>query len=268
MSQTTTNMNCTDYKNALTAEPGFQDESRHARECADCQAYRDEILALDERLIMAMEVSVPDLIMPELPVIAIENKTENVVDLSSRRATPKPVWYAMAATVLIAAVVGLRMMGAGVTDVPLDENGLANSEAHAVMDESYGTLAEQVLAHVDREPLALQPSRTPVSDSRLSLAVPENVATMNHDAGLITYAESCIINGKHVPHLVIQGARGPITILLMPEERLAEATILDGVNIKGIMLPVGNGSIAIIGDREEQLDQVRENVLDSVMWST
>jgi len=34
------------------------------------------------------------------------------------------------------------------------------------------------------------------------------------------------------------------------------------------MLPVGNGSIAIIGDRDEQLDEVKKNVLDSVVWST
>ena len=90
---------------------------------------------------------------------------------------------------------------------------------------------------------------------------------MNHERGCIPVAESCSINGRTV-HLVIQGARGPITILLMPEEPLAQASTFEGVNIKGILLPVGNGSIAIIGDREEQLDQVKENVLDSVMWST
>ena len=33
-------------------------------------------------------------------------------------------------------------------------------------------------------------------------------------------------------------------------------------------LPVGNGSIAIIGNREEQLDRIKQNVLDSVTWST
>jgi hypothetical protein len=243
MSQATTNMNCNDYKNALTAEPGFHDESGHAQTCADCRAYSDEILVLDEKLIAAMEVSVPELIMPELPDI----ETENVVNLSSRRATPLPVWFAMAATVLLAAVVAIRMLGVGV---------------------SYGTLEEQVLAHVDNEPSALLPSSTRVSDHQLGRAVPKDIATMNHNAGLITYAQSCSINGKDVPHLVIQGAHGPITILLMPEEKIAEATTLDGVNIKGIILPVGNGSIAIIGDREEQLDQVKENVLDSVMWST
>ena len=243
MSQATENMNCTDYKEALTADPGFNDESGHAQTCADCQVFSAEILALNEKIAAALEIPVPALVMPELPEI----ETENVVSLSSRRVVSKPAWFAIAATVLLAAVVGIRMTGMGT---------------------SYGTLQEQVLAHVDHEPLALLPSTTPVSDRQLRSAVPNDVASMSHDAGLITYAQSCSINGKDVPHLVIQGARGPITILLMPHEKVAEATTLDGINIKGIILPVGNGSIAIIGDREEQLDQVKKNVLDSVMWST
>ena len=243
MSQATENMKCTDYKEALTADPGFHDESGHVDNCADCQAYRAEILALNEKLAAAMEISVPELIMPELADI----QTENVVSLSSRRVLSRPAWFAMAATILLAAVVGIRMTGTGV---------------------SYGTLEEQVLAHGDNEASALLPSSTPVSDRQLSRAVSNDIATMNRDVGLITYAQSCSINGKDVPHLVIQGAHGPITILLMPHESVAEATTLDGVNIKGIILPVGDGSIAIIGDREEQLDQVKEDVLDSVMWST
>jgi hypothetical protein len=243
MSQATEDMNCTDYKEALTADPGFNDASGHAQACADCQEFSAEILAFNEKIAAALEIPVPALVMPELPEI----ETENVVSLSSRRGVSKPAWFAIAATVLLAAVVGIRMTGMGT---------------------SYGTLQEQVLAHVDHEPLALLPSTKPVSDRQLRSAVPNDVASMSHDAGLITYAQSCSINGKDVPHLVIQGARGPITILLMPHEKLAEATTLDGVNIKGIILPVGDGSIAIIGDREEQLDQVKKNVLDSVMWST
>ena len=69
-----------------------------------------------------------------------------------------------------------------------------------------------------------------------------------------------------MPHLVIQGEHGPITILLMPEEYVAEASSIDGESIKGIILPIGKGSIAIIGDREERLDQIQEKVVDSVTW--
>jgi hypothetical protein len=94
------------------------------------------------------------------------------------------------------------------------------------------------------------------------------VARLDHDAGLITYARSCEINGRTVPHLVIQGEHGPITILLMPEEAIAEAVSLDGENTHGVILPVGDGSIAIIGAREEKLERVEKSVLNSVMWST
>ncbi|NQV87820.1 MAG: DUF3379 family protein [Woeseiaceae bacterium] len=245
MSQATEMMNCEDYKQALTTSPEFGNEPGHAQTCAECAQYRAEIWALETRIAAAMVLSAPELKMPELPDL----DTVDVVSLTARRSASKPVWFALAASVLIAAVIGIRMSDPG-------------------MEEIFGTLEEQVLAHVDHEPAALLPSSTPVSDGRLAKAVPNRIATMNRDVGLITFAEFCSINGKDVPHLVIQGERGPITILLMPHEKVAEATTLDGDNIRGIILPVGDGSIAIIGDREEPLEQVQQNVLDSVMWST
>lgn len=236
-------MNCEDYRVALTADPEFKEDSGHVHACADCQAYSSEILALNEDIAAAMEITVPDL---QLPTLA-EIDAENVVTLPQRRGLSKPTWLALAATVLLAAVVGIRMTGVG---------------------DSYGALEEQVLAHLDHEPAAVAAHNTRVSDGRLARAVPRNIATMNHDLGLITYAQSCIINGRTVPHLVIQGERGPITILLMPEETVSEAKTLEGKNIRGIILPVGNGSIAIIGHRDEQLERVKQNVLKSVTWST
>ncbi len=79
---------------------------------------------------------------------------------------------------------------------------------------------------------------------------------------------SCSINGNDVPHLVVQGEKGPITILLMPKERVEAASEIEGENVHGLILPVGDGSIAIIGGKEESLDRVQQNVMDSVSWST
>lgn len=243
MSQNENMMNCDDYKTAVSADPGFKDESGHADSCASCHQYRNEILALNEKVAMAMELDVPPLTMPDLPVI----DTEKVTSLVTRRRLSKVTLVALAATVVMCVFVGLRV-----------------TEMNAV----YGTLGEQVLAHVDHERGALKVTSTPVSSRRLERAVPEGVATMNHDVGLITYAQSCVINGKTVPHLVIQGEHGPITILLMPDEKLAESQSLDGVSVRGVILPVGDGSIAIIGDREEPLDRVQQIIVDSVNWST
>ncbi len=91
---------------------------------------------------------------------------------------------------------------------------------------------------------------------------------MDRSAGLITYAQSCKINGRDVPHLVIQGERGPVTILLMPHEMVAEPQLVNGESVNGVILPVGDGSIAIFGEREEPLDKIEKRILDSVTWST
>jgi hypothetical protein len=91
---------------------------------------------------------------------------------------------------------------------------------------------------------------------------------MDHSAGLITFAETCPINGNAIPHLVIQGKAGPVTILLLPEEKISGAIELNDEFRHGVILPVGDGSVAIIGTKQEQLEQIQEKVLKSVLWST
>ena len=85
---------------------------------------------------------------------------------------------------------------------------------------------------------------------------------------MITFAETCPINGRNVPHLVIQGQHGPITIILMPDEKISSAIALNDENQHGVILPVGDGSIAIVGGLGEALDEVQKQVLQSVVWST
>ena len=70
-----------------------------------------------------------------------------------------------------------------------------------------------------------------------------------------------------MPHLVIQGEKGPVTLLLMPDEKIDMAELIEGDNVNGVILPVGDGSIAIIGERDEDLALIEERVIDSVEWS-
>jgi hypothetical protein len=234
-------MNCEDYRQAISAEPSFDGGASHVSECADCQAFRRKILALDSTIASALSIDVPELRMPELAEI------DNVVSIEPSRRRIAPVWLAAAATIVIGAVLGFRMIG---------------------NDVVYESLADEIVAHLDYEPAALVVTDTPVSDGQLSDVVPASIAQLDHSAGLITYAQSCEINGKTVPHLVMQGQSGPVTILLMPDEKISAAVDLSGEHIRGVLLPVGNGSIAIIGDRSERLAPIRESVVNSVMWDT
>ena len=199
--------------------------------------------ALDLKIAKALQIDVPELTMPELPDI----DTSGVTALPARKRSMAPVWFAIAATVVLAASISVRMSG---------------------VFQDYDSLAEEVLAHIDHEPGALQVTNVAVTDDRLARAVPASLATYEQGEFLITYAQPCIINGNTVPHLVIQGQYGPVTILLMPDEKVAEATPLDGKNVKGVILPVGDGSIAIVGDRDEPLEAIKKNVVNSVTWTT
>jgi hypothetical protein len=200
--------------------------------------------ALDLKIGRALALDVPDLVMPELPAI----DTENVVTLADRRRMTTPTWFAVAATVLLAAVIGVRFAG--------DD------------DVAHQALADEVLAHVTHEPMALRVTDQAVSDDQLHKVVPASIAEMGHGTGLITFAETCPINGNEVPHLVIQGEYGPVTILLLPDEKISAAVLLDDGSSHGVILPVGDGSIAIIGTQEEKLEDIQKQVLQSVMWTT
>jgi len=202
-----------------------------------------EMKALDLKIAKALQIDVPELVMPELPEI----DDAKVTSLPVRKRSMKPLWFAIAATVVLATSITLRTSD---------------------LFQSYDTLAEEVLAHLDHEPQALRVTDVAVADRQLVRTVPASMAKFDRDEALITYARPCVINGKKVPHLVIQGEHGPVTILLMPEEMVAEETPLDGDNVKGVILPVGNGSIAIIGNRDELLDPIQKNVVNSVTWTT
>ena len=233
-------MNCEEYRQAISADPAFDGGASHLSGCEGCQAFRRELLAMEETIAKALAIDVPVLEQPHLPAV----ESDNVIAIAPRRRKA-PVWLALAATVAVAAVIGFRMLGS---------------------DVAYGSLAEEVVAHLDHEPRALTVTDRAVSDERLANVVPASVARLDRSAGLITYARSCVINGKTVPHLVLQGEHGPVTILLMPEEAIDAAEDLSGDNIKGVLLPVGSGSIAIIGERDERLEPIKESIVNSVMW--
>ena len=242
-----TNMNCEQYKEAIAADPSesFDGGTQHSAECSSCDALKAEMQALDARIAAALAIDVPELTMPELRPVTAEEK---VVDLASRRPgkITTPVWFGLAASVVVATVIGVRFLNTS---------------------PDYGTLAEQVVAHLDFEPKALTVTDEAVSDERLYSVVRPAIATLDRNFGLITYAMSCKINGREVPHLVIQGENGPDTILLMPHEMVDMAIELSGQSIEGVILPVGDGSIAIIGERGEDLNQLKSRVTDNLKWS-
>ena len=235
-----------DYIEAIAADPSVDiDES--ALSAADRQAaaeFRGEMQALDAKIARALNIGVPDLEIPELPALDTAGVTH--MPVRNKLRWTQPTWLGVAASIAIAAVLAARFLGP---------------------EPAYPSLAAELVAHLDHEPQALTVSTKAVPERRLQNVVHKSGAEIDGNVGLVTYARSCVINGKTVPHLVIQGKLGPITLLLMPDEAVDGATSLSGDSINGVIIPVGKGSIAIIGERDENLSDVKEKVVDSVTFS-
>lgn len=248
-------MDCEEYREAITADPaeGFDGGRAHVGECPSCSAFRAEVRAMDERIGRALAIDVPE--MPELDLPELRpagDETSRVVAavrFRRPRLSGMPAWIGLAAGVAIILVLAAR--------------GLSP-------DGAYPPLSEQVLAHMDHEQSSRQVTSVAVSDRTLDDVLDAKVSDLDTGAGIVSYAMSCVINGNTVPHLVVQGRSGPVTLILMPEETIESSITLEGENVHGVILPVGSGSVAIIGQREEQLNEVREigeRVVDSVQWS-
>ena len=247
-------MNCDEYREAIAADPSetFPGGAAHAAGCEECSNYRQEMRALDERIARALAIDVPDLEMPELPPLEADNSGRAGAAATgsggARFRTP-PLWMGLAAAVVVAAVL--------VVGFPEGERGGQD-------------LVDQIVAHMDHEEESRRVTSVPVATQTLNEVVSRQVSGMDEDIGLITYAMSCVINGRTVPHLVIQGNRGPVTLILLPEETIDASIPLSGDNVHGVLLPVGSGSIAVIGQREDQLDEIGRigrKLAESVEWN-
>lgn len=240
-------MNCAEFENAVAADPGRMPAAAdaHVKSCAACLALLDEYRELDRRIAAALAIDVPPLNMPELEELDLADGKISV--LPRRRRITTPAWFGIAATVALAAWLGLSLQQPKVGEL---------------------SLAAQVIEHLDHETYSRVITDVAVPERTLDSVVSKDVAALDRGIGLITYARSCVINGRSIPHLVVQGKTGPITLLLMPDEPLAEAVSLEGHAINGVILPLGNGSIAIVAERDEPLQDVQQSIVDSIKWQT
>lgn len=249
-------MNCEAFELSLLAEPRADNEERdrHAAQCRDCAALRRKALRLESRLETLLAVPVPAAVS-KTPLSDVVARAEaagqaesNVVSLAPRRRWRAPLWLAAAASVALLAVFVARQPS---------------------IDSSNGErLAQTLIEHIDHELGEMRVVDTAVSGDRLGRVLSDGSSALNGSLPLVSYANSCVINGRAVPHLVMQGARGPVTVLLMPSESVDTPVAIRAEGLEGVILPVGaGGSIALIGRDAAAVDAVRDAALDAVEFS-
>ncbi len=70
-----------------------------------------------------------------------------------------------------------------------------------------------------------------------------------------------------VAHFVVQARHGPVTVLLLPDERIDTRVALDEDGFIGTIVPLEDGgSIAVVGEADEDISEVRDQVANALRW--
>ena len=228
-------MDCTQFRRALLADPrdASAELAAHRATCHDCSQFAEQLMRFEARLERALRVDAPDASIRHV-----------------RRVFEHRGWLAIAASVLVAIVV-------------------AGSLWLAVPGR---TLAADVVTHMAGEPEAWQTTDVPVPGSDLGAVLSNSHLRLKPDVGVVSYAQSCLFRGHHVPHLVVQTAAGPVTVMVLVHEPVHMTTQFDENGYRGVIVPApGHGSLAVLTRGEatdpKTVDEIAARVESAIVWT-
>jgi hypothetical protein len=228
-------VDCLEFRRAAGADPQHLEPAAlaHARGCPRCAAHLRELQALDERILAALRVPLSS---PGRAAGGLGSPA--VTGLDRRR------WMALAASIVAGVLVGTLLW-------------VANPRH---------SLAQDLVAHLAHEPEALVPTDLPVDPARAGEVLARGGIRLRPEAVTVTYANSCEFRGRLVPHLVVRTGAGPVTVMVLRDERPARPVDFREQGYAGRIVPAGPGSIAVIGVAGTDLESITAAVLAAVEW--
>lgn len=234
-------MNCLEFRRRLLTDPkdNSLDFLQHRQECLGCAAEAEKINDLDERLLRALRVEVPEGLSSR---VLLNRSTQG------RPSRTTPLRLAWAASLLLSVGVA----------------GWLGYHWHDIGTE-YPPLETAVLEHVNSE-LEHLVVDDDVADDQLRALLAGFGLDLRRHLGQVRYAGKCHVRRYEGVHLVLAGEKGPVTVLLLPREPVSRRAELHSSRFAGLILPLKRGSMAILGEDEEPLHRTAEKIERSLVW--
>jgi hypothetical protein len=221
-------MSCEEVRLRIGADPQSASEelADHVRGCAACGAFREQMQRLDADIRRALEQP------PAMPV-------------RRRAAAAPPRWreWALAASVLLATAAAVSAWLLRPTDA----------------------LAHEVVMHVKGEPDSWLSSHN-VSVGAIDHSLRRSGIGLDFASDRIVYAQSCWFRGHYVPHLVIQTAQGPATVLILRHVQVGKPDYFHESGMSGVIVPAGDGSIAVLERGAGPVAELAGELRQEVHW--
>jgi uncharacterized protein DUF3379 len=237
-------IDCAQYRRTVLADPhaSSPELDRHLASCPDCPAYTQRLQRFEGRLAQALRVD------PERSPRSARTSGRFRHGAPARLMRVRRL--AMAASVLLALIVAGSLWVAA----------------------PHSSLAADVVAHMAGEPQAWARTDEPVPPRDLAPVLAEAHVRLEPAAGMVSYAQSCLFRGHHVPHLVVQTDAGPITVMVLVHESVRKAQPFDEEGYRGVIVPVaGHGSLAVLARGRDAdpaaVEKIAARVRGAITWT-
>ncbi len=234
-------MSCDEAREWLGADPAASNQSLpediagHLSGCTACQRYAAEMRRLDGSIRRALEV----------PLARFRDAAS--APAAGPRSQRRP--WALAAGVLLAIGAGLGFWAL----------------------RSAPSLASALTTHMAGEPDSWNQTIA-VGQSDVDAVLKASGARIDAQQMPIVYAHSCLFRGRQVPHLVVRTDRGPITVVILSNERVTKAEAFSSEGYQGLLWPAasGHGAIAVLAraGNAQPLDAQAQTLNSQISWTT
>jgi hypothetical protein len=222
-------MNCLEFRQHYLADPRSQDSAylEHKHACRACGEFAAQEAAFEQALSSALAVDVP----PSLAARVILNQTLH-------QARQHRTFVAVAATAVLLMLVPVTTL---------------------LLWPPSASLEQEVIAHIagERDHLA---AHGPVPDNAVLAVLTTIGVEARQPLTDVRYAGICPIRRQPSGHLVLAGTHGPVTVLLMPHETIRQRLPIATAEFQGVILPAGDGSVAIVGAPGETLETIEQQL--------
>jgi hypothetical protein len=125
------------------------------------------------------------------------------------------------------------------------------------------SLAAEIVEHVQHESASWSDT-TLVSNEELAAIADKTGVNIDPALGPVSYAMACPFRGRVVPHLVVRDAQGPVTVLVLPGEKLSGRQRFSEDGLSGVLMPAPRGAIAVLTRDAARVDSVAARLLEAI----
>ena len=238
-------MKCLEFRRVCLAEPAncSAEFIAHRSECAECRRFADGVGQLDRKLLDAMQVPAPQ-------DLATRIKLRQVIGVEDHKRRIRPWQLALAASLMLSVAIsgffGYRLYSAG---------------------QYIDGLRLAVFEHIKQEPEFLA-VYSEVPQAKLQKVLASFGGELTQYVAPVMNAEICALKDSHQPvaHAVLKGEKGSVTLLYMNGKRIAKNVPIHDDRFHGILMPAGNGNLAVVAETDEPLQPMMAKLQKSIQW--